>query len=287
MFLLPSSSNTNQPNAFSLSDLATQFLWGAGMALAFTTANSLLSGVFSLLTALFTWPLGFLVKSYTFDSGHHHFKTLKRAVKADMLRSVCGSAASLPKILKAPRGGKPARLTISTEQNFSKFLWPGDSSWLPLLVQYDNGEKSSSTRRLDNGAARLSANFKVTGFMLNVTRLQRFLAQHESKQTYLSSARTVYPRPIPKTTFTVYSKDTEQRVYDHVRHFLSLEQTQTKHTGILLHGPPGSGKTSMVWKLSRDFHLNVTQLTHHSLDQSSGTPLFDRDTIVLLVSSSI
>ena len=186
MFLPPSSTTNQQPkNAFNLSDVANQFLWGAGMALVFTTANSILSGLFSLLSALFTWPLRFMVQSYTFDYGHHHFKTFKRALKATMLHSAFGSASSdIPKILKAPRGGKPARLTISTEKSFSKFLWPGDGSWLPIYVKFDNGESSSSTGQIQSGDAGDSANFKVTGFMFNGARLQRFLDKNESKQTY-------------------------------------------------------------------------------------------------------
>lgn len=85
------------------------------------------------------------------------------------------------------------------------------------------------------------------------------------------SSKVFPPRPAESV---ILAEGVWESIRDHVKMFTDNESKYNKlsmpyHTGLILHGPPGTGKTSVVSALSTEFSMDVYHISLKALDSDS------------------
>jgi len=231
-----------------------QFVWGGFAAMVFSMTHEWINWFFSTIKYFVMWPFLFLwncfVHEYTFDANSKDGRAIFKVICKTIAKHKSWSTFSLFR----KRGFKIDRRKpriVDRDCSVLFFYQPSKHTrtYLPWQLSFhaDTKKKHDETP---------SPTCSVIGFRLTPEQLVEFLNANRSKKTCLEY---LYGSPIPtrETSDLFYPADILEECRAHIAHFLLSSQTKTKHTGILLHGPPGTGKTSLVHKMSQEFHMNI------------------------------
>jgi AAA+ superfamily predicted ATPase len=178
----------------------------------------------------------------------------------------------------APTGSGPARITLKKQMD-GTITQSVTIAGFPVTIATNNPSVSDDKKKKDFYTARsiviTCRSFAAHSAVLGQLELeaQKLVNQKPTFNTSTSwgSFRTVSVAPTRPIESVILKDGQMERILSFMRRFLDNEETYVKlgipyRTGLMLHGNPGSGKSSTATAIANELGLNIYYISLSGLD---------------------